>query len=231
MKTLVLAAFGGAVVTLSASQGAVITQTRAFGPGTPDFSQQLTFDRYDGFLSELISVQVELRLDSAGGLLRLDNDAAGGVGGTAEIGASALLTSPDVPLLDKFLQPVVGLATASSTSPFSLAGNDGDADGKFNAGGPDTADIPGSAASKSLSGTISSTFLSDFVGADSFGVNVSAHPILSFAPSNGVSFTGELGTASGSVVITYTYEKDPVPAPAALPLLGLGGVMAVRRRR
>lgn len=231
MKKCVVAAMGGAVATLSIAHGSVIVQTQSFGPTPSDSVQSLTFSKYNGPASELLSIEVRFRLDISGGSLQLDNDNNSPASGTATLGGSGLIYSPDVPLIDRFTHPVIALTVASASTLFSLSANDGDAAGVFNVGGDDYTKFSASPASAANQGEISSSFLSAFVGDGTFDISVALSPYIDFGSTNGIHFSATPVDASGNVSIIYNYEKLNLPTPASASLVGLGGIVALRRRR
>jgi len=219
----VIAALGLA----TAANATTIMQTQSFGPATPNFSSTLTFNKYTGLASDIVSVKVKIQLDISGGLLELDNDGANGASGTAELGATAGISSSDVSLLDNLFQPVTGVASASNATGFSIAGNDGDAIGSFQAGGLDYFLFNGSAAADMKMGFINTLFHGQYAGGGTFDILLDANQIFEFGAIGGIAFAGSPVTASGNVMIIY----EVIPTPSAAALLGLGGLLVARRRR
>lgn len=231
MKKSVLAAMGGVVAIVSATSADVVTQVQSFGPATPDYSQTLTFNKYAGPASEIIGITVRFQLDIQGGQLQLDNDNIDPVSGTATLGVNALLTSPDVPLLNKYFQPVVPAAVASTGMVFDIAGNDGDPTDGFDAGGNDTFTLTGSTTSTILNGDLSTALFANIAGGGAFNVHVALTQLFDFGGLSGLFSDVTPPIAGGNVSVTYTTTKDPVPAPASAALLALGGLVAFRGRR
>lgn len=210
-----------------AADAVIIMQTQNFGPGTPNFASVLTFNKYNGSAGDIVSVKIKVQLDITGGRLELDNDGAGPANGSAQLGAEAAISSIDVNLLDNAFQPVTGVAAASNSSLFNLAGNDGDGLGTFEVGGPDYFLFQGLPASDMKMGFINTLFHGQYAGAGTFDITLNASQIFDYGAIGGISFAGSPVTASGNVMVIY----DIIPAPASATLLGLGGLLAARRRR
>lgn len=226
MKT-VFAALAGVVLAAGSAQAAPIVQAQNFGPATPNFNQTLTFNQYNGLLADLVSVHIKVDLNINGGRLELDNDGLDPAAGTADLGASVSISSGDVALVDALLQPVVGSVDASNSSLFALGSNDGDPTTGFDAGGTDYFDFIGSPASDTDNGFIGSLAFAGYVGAGTFDINAVINQIINYGAIGGISFAGTPVTASGTVTVTY----EIIPAPGAAGLIGLGGLVALRRRR
>lgn len=116
---------------------AYITQTQTFS-GTPNYSQMLTFDKYNESVP-LESVQVIFTLNISGGWLGVDNDGADPAVVTVELGASGSISSADVILLNSAFQPVVSPLRVTTGSTFNLGGDDGDGPGNIDLKPPDGA--------------------------------------------------------------------------------------------
>jgi hypothetical protein len=220
IATLAVAALAG---TATASN---IIQTIPFGPSTPNFNQVLTFNRYAGPASDLVQIEVRLSLNVSGGQLELDNDGADPASGTADLGASAGISSVDVPLVNNAFLPVVGNVAAATSSPFNIAGDDGDGAG-FQAGGADYFNFLGGAGSDNDAGFIANAVFAAYAGGGTFNILVNATQIFDYGALGGISFAGSPVTASGEVTVIYKL----IPTPGAAALLGLGGLVAARRRR
>jgi hypothetical protein len=204
-------------------------QTVNFGPTTPDFTIPLTFDQYDGNLSDLVSVKVKAFLEVTGGSATVDNDGMTSTNVSIEFGTTLSLSSTDVTLLDGAFQPVVGDVDVLANQMFALAANDLDDPTIFNDdGGPDNATLGGAIGSNMGMGFINSTFFSEYVGSGTFDIIIDADTAFSISGGSGVSgaFTPQI--ASGNLMVIYEF----IPAPSSLALLAIGGgLMGVRRRR
>lgn len=236
-KLLAISAAGALAVAAGSAHAAQIMQTQNFGPTTPNFNTNLTFNKFDGTLGTLTSVKVKVQLDVQGGFLKLDNDGVGPASGNADLGALATIASMDVPLLDAGLQPVIGPGVSVVTSsPFAVQGNDGDATNTFDDGTVDNFSMTGNAGSDMGMGIISSLFYaSNYTDAipdmtlATFGINVNVSQIFTYGSLGGIQFQGGPVSASGNVMVIYDYT--PVPAPGAAGLAALGGGLLIRRRR
>jgi len=238
MKTMHKTA--GAIIALALSAGAAsaaqIVQVKPFGPNTPNFSQNLTFNKFDAALGTLLSVKVQIDLSSEGGFLRLDNDGDQPAAGNAQLGSNVKISSMQVALVNNALQPSVGSGvTVATTAPFAIAGTDGDNTTTFDIGGTDYFELLGAAGSDMGMDTVSSLFHSQYIDAipdmvlATYVIAVNATQIFNYGAIGGIAFSGGPVTASGNVTVTYNYT--PVPAPGAAGLAGLGGLLLVRRNR
>jgi len=203
-------AVAGVLAVAGAAQGVMIMQTEDFGPANPNFSETLTFDKFDGSLGTLLSVYVKLSLSVEGGAAFADNDGVEEATIEIQFGATGSISSVDVPLLDGANQPVTGGAN-----------NQDD-------GGPDNAEFFPAADSDQADGFIGAAFLANYVGAGmTFDVLVEVDRIFEILGEGGVAGSFTPNTAEGNVMVVYEY----IPSPGAAGLLGLAGVAATRRRR
>jgi hypothetical protein len=220
-----------AVVLLAAGSAVAspIIQTQNFGPTTPNFSQTLTFNQFNGNLADLTGIKVTFNLAATGGSLELDNDGVDPASGNAELGAQAAITSSSVPLINGFFQPIgsgANALSASSISPFAIGGDDGDG-ANFQPGGSDYFNFGNINATAMAMDTVNPAVWAAYVGAGTFNIDVNALQVFNYGAFGGIAFAGSPVLAQGSVTIEYTF----VPAPASAGLLALGGLVAARRRR
>ncbi|MDX9911874.1 MAG: choice-of-anchor E domain-containing protein [Phycisphaerales bacterium] len=118
-----------------------------------------------------------------------------------------------------------GFAGINQVAGAGVGPSDGVADS-----GPDFHDF--GFLSDDASGMDMTTLLADFVqfiGAGTVPVDIDASAGFSVSGSTDSTINVTDLAASGSVTITYEYKV--VPAPASVALLGLGGLVAGRRRR
>mgnify|MGYP000853893211 FL=1 len=209
-----------------------------YGPDTPTDSQVLTFDKFDGTLGTLLSVKIKVSLAISGGFLALDNDGADPASGTAELGAVTTINGVGVPVIDNAFNNILGSGlVASNMQGFVLAGNDGDpVNNSFDAGGPDYFEFNGLPSNNMNMGFVNSGLIGAYNdadgiagGLDTYGIDVTYTQVFDYQQLGGVAFSGLPVTVEGTVMIEYTYKA--IPAPAAAGLLGLGALVAGRRRR
>ncbi|MDX2115038.1 MAG: hypothetical protein SFZ24_05370 [Planctomycetota bacterium] len=227
MKTHGLAVASVLAIAGSAFAGQIMSQTIPFGPSTPNFDATLTFDKYSGPSSDIVSIKVIVELAINGGRLELDNDGEESAAGAANLGATAAISSPDVPLLNDVFQPVVSDASAANNAAFLIGSNDGDADGSFETGGDDYFLFQGTAASDMQMGFINGAFFGAYSGGGTFNIEVDANQIFDYGAIGGISFSGSPVTAAGTVTIIYNI----IPTPGTAALGALAGLAALRRRR
>lgn len=204
-----------------------ISQTRNYGPQTPDYSASLNFDQFHGLLIDLVSIEVILDVESSGGLMNVDNDAPTPAHVDAHLGADASISSVDVAMFQCPFLPVVGNVIADTMQSYDLAPNVGDGAADWDPSGPDGAQLVGGTVSDSDNGFICGTFFaSGWVGPGTFDVDLQAEQFLDYGSVSGVEVSFVPVTAQGSVTIIYNY----VPEPSTLALLALGGIALIRRR-
>ncbi len=234
MNLRIALAAAALVAAAGSANAATIMQSQSYGPNTPNFGSVTTFNQFNPALGTLLSVKVKVDLQINGGFLQLDNDGNDPAAGSAELGAKTNITSTDVSLLNAIAQPVIPApgVQASNSSPFAIAGNDGDAVDETNPGTVDWFDFQGAPALDMEMGFVGSLFWGfgvGYIGVGTYDINVQTDQVFEYGAIGGINFAGGPVTASGTVMVTYEYE--PIPAPGAAALLGLGGLLAARRRR
>ena len=227
---LLLSAFAVAALTLGVANvaSADLIQTREFGPNVPNFTETLTFDQHEcpqGYT--LTGIKVEMYLEISGGYLVVDNDGAEEATVVVQLGATGNLSSTDVTLLDDAFQPVVSDVEVFTSDMFVLGPDDGDGPGDVDPNPPDGATHLGGAGSDSDFGFINSAFWSGFQGTGTYDIDAEVDQILDFGGVGGVEGSYGPVTASGWVTVSMYC----VPEPGTLSLLGLGGLLLIRRRR
>lgn len=225
MKTFAVSA----VVVLAGAANAQQTQTAMQSyMGNPDFDQALSFDLFDtqGGLRILESVCITLDLEASGGQLIVDNDGVDPASVDVELATMASISS-----LDVFINQAIE-ADVSFMDSFVLAGDDGDANPggveDVNPNGPDAAVLAGGNGMDSAMVELTGAAAASFVGMGTFDLVVSASQLLDFGGNGAVSGGFTPTTASG--VVTLQYKFRVIPAPASAAILGLGGLVAIRRR-
>ena len=216
------------LLCVTMASAATITQTDSYS-GTPNWGQTFTFDEFDdlGGTLTLLSIQVLVDLDVAGGLLVLDNDGVDPASGNYEFGAKSDISSTDVALLDAAFQPVTAELDASTLGTFNLDGNVGDGANDFDPTPPDGVQVNGLAQSDADSGFISATLFSQYIGTSTFDIDLDALQWSDFGGVSGIEWAVTPVSADASVTVIYNY----VPEPASMGLLSLGGLALLRRRR
>ncbi|MBL4808858.1 MAG: PEP-CTERM sorting domain-containing protein [Phycisphaerales bacterium] len=215
MKIIALIAICGFA---GAAQASPLIQTQSF-TGIPDYDQTFTFNQFDSALGTLTGINVTLQLDISGGFLGVDNDGIDPAVVNVEFGASGILTS----LPGLFLS-----LTTSNSATFNLAADDLDGPG-VQTTGPDYDELSGVATSSSTSSAILAAFFSNYIGLGTFDILADINQVIDFGGVSGVA--GQFDPQVADIIVTVGYKYDPIPAPGSMALLGLGGLIATRRRR
>ncbi len=231
LAKLILAALLVLCVALPA--GADIIQVQDFGPQTPRYFPELTFDQYSGNIAELVGITVALTLNTSGGLGQIDNESNTTANVSVEFGTSGWLISGGPALPSVLASPATKL-TAVTTGYFSLGPDDGDGLG-VQTGGGDYDSIIGGTASNSLSGSVPSISWGGYIGTGTFNITGYIDTYLKVLGASGVSQGSTAPIAGGDVTVTYhtTGGSAAAPEPASLLLIasGLGGLAGWRYRR
>jgi len=224
-------------VTYSSSMGSgTYSQTETIGGFQPNNTVvDLTFNAFDtgGGARTLTSVTVETTLSTWGGSFGVQNlsgSTASPV--TVKFGATAGLASTDVNLS--------GLTTSSSTIMAYTQGTSGTL-AKYGDEG-DTFSVigPSSGSPKTYSTGLQNvtgnshiqSYTVDNVGAATFGMTLTANGYQYYTGSNLHEEIDPM-SAGGAVTVIYHYTGSPlpVPEPASVGLLVVGGLAVVLRRR
>ncbi len=226
---LIAAAAGVACVAGVSSAGLTVMDTAVFGPNTPDYTQQVTLDKFDSDLGVLQSIKVKLFMEISGGNASVDNDSDNPAVVDVEFGAVGSISSVDVTLLDGGFNPVAADVNLVAMQQFMLAGNDGDPQGTFELGGPDSATLDGAGLNDMSMGFINALFFNEYQasGGGTFTVDIDVDTAFSVSGGSGVAGAFNPVTAQGNVMVIYEY----IPTPSTAAMLALGGLVATRRRR
>ena len=197
--------------------------------GTPNLTRTFTFDEFDdlGGTLTLLSIQVLVDLEVAGGSLILDNDGEGAASGAFEFGAKGDISSSDVSLLDAAFLPVTAEVEALTTGAFALDPNIGDGAGDFDPTGPDGMQIDGGIVAVGDDGFIASALFAQYTGLGTFDVDVDVVQWSEYGGVSGIEYAVTPVTAGGEVTVIYNF----IPEPATMSLLGIGALALIRRRR
>ncbi len=193
----------GQVGTATAFQ---IVQEGPFGPTTAAFQTIETFDQFNGDISDLNWVKVEIFItDDDSTVVGTNNgqqQAAGDYAFGLEATASSPVYSPNI------------VAKADTVGSYDLAPTE-----SFN----DASDALEHSNSLVLTTVAEKT---PFVGTGTFDITIDVKGFYTlYGTLIDVALTP--GTAAGKAVVTYDY----VPEPSSLILLAFGGLAATRRRR
>lgn len=237
MTRTVIAAVLAAAAGAAGAQPLTSMQMQSFS-GVPNFTSDVTagvdsfmFDFFNASdfgnpaFVNLLSAEIEATATIQNGLLEVDNDGlAAAVIPLAELGASVNLSSDALALALPSVAPV-------TTTSFNLAANNGDDDSTFQSepGDPDFGSLSGGMVSDTDSSLFNQPLASLFEGPGQFDIDFTALSIFNAGGVGGVSFAGTPVDIELKVKVIYTYEI--VPAPGAAAVLGLGGLVAARRRR
>lgn len=221
-STLIIAAALGS----SFASAATIVQTLAFD-GVPDFTAPLVFNKFDGNVADLQEIIVSYDFTIEGGRFVVDNDAETTATVNVKFGASLAGTSTTVRLTDPNFNPVFNRVTVVNEASYVLAPNVGDLSGDYDSSGPDGALLIGTTRNTSGSSSIATAIWGDYVGSDTFTIDMDIVQIGSLSYNSGLETATTPVTANGQITITYV-----VPEPTSSLLVGIAGIgFAIRRRR
>ena len=215
MKNIALLAVLAAAGSASAAE---ICFDGAFGSTRTNWADTLVIPKFDTALGTLLSVRWTVNGNITGSAAFESLDAAPSTI-TTELRATITLLRPDNSPL------VVVIPVASNTDSASAF------DGTIDFGGTSGKSYPALAAgdiANSTSSAVADLALFSGVFGDTIMLPVTA--VGSSTASGAGNLIAQFGTfAAASVEVCYTYE--PIPAPGALAVLGLGGLVVGRRRR
>lgn len=211
-----------------------IIQVQSFGPQTPKYFPNLTFNQYSGNVTDLTGITISLSLNTSGGLAQVDNESGSTATVTVNFGTSGWLIAGGGIVLPTVLASPATQVTAVTTGNFTLGPDDGDGLG-VQSGGSDYAYLVGQNASNSLSGSVPTINWSGYIGTGTFNIIGYIDTYLKVTGASGISQGSTPPTVSGDVSVTYhtTGGGASTPEPASLLLLasGLGGLAGWRYRR
>jgi hypothetical protein len=220
-------------------QAAVIVQTHeiaAHGPGNSDNKSidSWSFDEFDNLdgAYTLNSVQISFRTSVWGGFIGSDNDGLDGGGGVVSFNLWCSLTSTKTLLDENFSGDWVARYFRMATE-FVLASTSVDNDGDgYQEGGLDWDSFSGpideaSATVKTDAISIADFLKNQYIGTGTFEMSVTDYQTLNTLTGGNLETQSNGQLSSGSVTLTYDY----VPEPAAIGLIGLGGIITLTINR
>lgn len=232
-----------ALVLAGAAQAATVTQSFTIdehGPGsllTP-YTENLTFVKFNDLVAPsagvLNSVTIILSVSTWGGSVANDNDGLTTASGDVAVGMVGALTSSDVTLLNgRYGTPWASLR-ANTTGHFDLGVNAGDTASQFDVGGDDYAVLAGptdedSAIDVDANDSVHSVFVDQYDGTGSFVLTFQSVQNLSLL--TGGAIWGQTGPMLATGEVTVIYDYTPIPEPATMALVGIGGLVIGLRRR
>lgn len=215
------------------------TQTIPFS-FTPSGDVVLTFNKESYDVVDVTSITVSVSIVTSGGSLSGDNDSAS-ISGTynAEYGVTASLAHSEgaaALFTTGFASEVGGSLSATDTTTGTLAIDDGDTvesggDGStagFDVGGDDYFTFAISSVGDSDSGEIDSTQYSNYLGAGTYTITLTAAQFQSITGVGGVAALTIPADLAGSVSVTVVPEPGTYALIAGLFAFGW---IAIRRRK
>ena len=192
----------------------------------------LTFPQFNTATGTLTGVNVDFRIELAGVIVAMDNDADVAQTGTALVQTTVNSLTSNVTLQKSDLSTInKGSLSSIVSRQFSLSPTTGDAVGAFNATGNDDYAIwQPLMISVSDSGDISSGVWAGYQGTGNITVTTNALYLTSatFVGNDGY-FQGNTPDATFRGTITYTFTA--IPEPVMFGIMGLAATVLMRRRR
>lgn len=203
-----------------------IIQTNAFS-GTPNYTSQLTFNKFDtlGGTRTLKGVSVSIfLLTEAQGRVGVDNDGASPAFGTVTMGTSLNVikhTGANNPLI--LDENGDGLATIYSTTSksMSLTADDGDTTTFSTVGGDyDIMNVLTTQSSSSI--VIGSDYWGKYTGTSTFVFDAIAAQSTDFSSFGGAQVQMDPMSSRGNVVVRYDFIPEPATASMMALVAGIG---------
>lgn len=196
--------------------------------GTPNYTEILSFQKFDSSLGTLESITWSLTFNIDDGQLGVDNESDTETATvTVKLGATATVQSDrDLGLYDFDV-------ALQNTDTFTLDIDDGDDGDTVQTTGTDYDVMYGSALNGSTANYIDSNDFDAWQSVGGIGENdvtVEIDSILDFGGNGGVSGSFSPLTSNGELTLTYTYAAIPEPATIGMMALVVGGAVMIRRR-
>jgi len=186
----------------------------------------VSLGKFDSSLGTLTGVHIEFTTALYGANYQFDND------GSSEIDVNPTLT---LDVTDFFTTELNLNGTGISTDGrdffltaftlMTLQPNDGDVVRRFNTGGVDYGQWVPDALSATTSGDVASEDIAEYIGTGNFDSTV--NPSISLEYTTSTDVMTDLTAPTGTFTATVVYEYVAVPEPAAMGLLGLGGILTL----
>lgn len=222
MKKRLAALMIAALCPFTSAQATVISFTGSKALTTTNWSDVLTFGKFDTNLGTLTSIKFDLSgvVQGVGSAESLD---ASGTNVTLSLGSLLGLTRPD------------GSTLVVTNPVFTRVFNFSAFDGAINFGGTSggtTGNVLATGSNSFVSSNASDFAL--FSAAGGGTINLGLNALGNSSGSGSGNLITQFNTAaSGNVLVTYTYTTpSPVPEPASMAMIftGLGLIGAARRR-
>ncbi len=219
IKTIAAGAIVSTVGFASLAQAASVSYNAPFGPTTVGVNGAVNLPQFNPALGTLTKVTLTLDANTNAGTLEWDNEGSGsgtvtlGIGTTLVATAPAALTATAVPVQ-------VNAATVSA-----------DIDGAPDFTGSDAAAVTGGVGSDTDMAMLLAG-LAPYIGLGNIPVSLTSTLFTSTITEGGNLF-GPSQVVNGLYdgLVTIEYEYNLIPEPTSAALLGLGGLLALRRRR
>ncbi|MEN6384404.1 MAG: hypothetical protein ABFD79_04330 [Phycisphaerales bacterium] len=205
---------------------AMLTEIEYFG-GSPNLKGSLTFNQFNNFEDNLVSISMLLCVQTYDGMLILDNDGRTAVSGTLQFGAKGNISSTDVILLNSSYMPALKTCSAVCEEPFNLSADNGDGLLNFDSTTPDGLTCLPSDLMDSESGFIGQNFWSmgrkGFLGTGTFKINYSITQWVDFGSFGSMTYGVSPVNTAGFVMLIYNY--NPAPEPATILFFGIAALI------